>query len=53
MVRQREQLQASLVVSERNLVEANHRLAQIVTEDDKREAASFLVQQVRTMQEDR
>lgn len=53
MVRQREQLQASLVVSERNLVEANHRLSQMVTEEDKRQAAAFLVQQVRSMQEDR
>lgn len=53
MQRQKEQLQGSIIVLERNLVDANNRLATLQDGEDRRQAASFLVAQVRGMQEDR
>lgn len=53
MLRQREQLQGVIITNERKLIEASKRLAQTQVHEDKRAAALYLVEQIRTEQEEK
>ena len=50
MQRQKEQLQLVIANTERQLVEANKRLAWTQSQGDKRAAAEYLVEQIRALQ---
>ena len=57
MDKQRDTLQQSLKSSERQLMEANQRMTQAYyhdsTQEEKRDAAKFLISQLRQVQEER
>ena len=53
MQRQKEQLQQVVANSERQLVEANRRLAWTQTQGEKRIAAEYLVEQIRACHQER
>ena len=53
MQRQKEQLQQVVANTERQLVEANRRLAWTQTQGEKRTAAEYLVEQIRVSHQER